>query len=283
MNCRLNEFCKIVMCAAVSTTIEGKSIALVIGNSKYKNSSLDNCVNDSFDLSKVLRRIGFFVTTVIDSDFEAMETAIDRFIEFIDPNAKVIFFFSGHGVQYENQNYLIPCDDDRIQGLSDLKYRAINAQKILDLMSNRNPFLIVFLLDCCRTYDLPNVHKTKSLDTTSKGCTVMATKAGMLIGFASAPGTVAIDHAPNSRNGMFTYHLLQHITRPEEELLMLLTDVSSGVVNDTGGKQQPYIISALNQRGIHLVQKQSGKFSESSKSDIVILIHENHVRLSAFA
>ncbi|CAF1338855.1 unnamed protein product [Rotaria sp. Silwood1] len=103
----------------------------------------------------------------------------------------------------------------------------------------------------------------------------MPAKAGMLIAFACAPGTTANDKAPNGRNGMFTYHLLRHITRPREDLLMLLVDVTDGVVNDTKGKQMPYTTSALTKRGICLAglhtkeMPLTADFGSSSQSTLI--------------
>ncbi|CAF3033305.1 unnamed protein product [Rotaria sp. Silwood2] len=185
-----------------------------------------------------------------------MEKGIDDFSRSIRAGDLVLFFFSGHGVQREEQNYLIPCDDNRIQAFSDLKYRAINAQRTLELMIDNDPFLIVYLLDCCRTYCLPNVPKSKSLSSSSTGMAAMPAKAGMLIAFACAPGTIAADTAPNGRNGMFTYHLLRNITRPGEDITLMLIDVTEGVVNDSKGKQIPYTTSALTKRGICLAPHQ---------------------------
>jgi uncharacterized caspase-like protein len=263
------------MCAAASDSFERRRIALVIGNNRYKQSPLDNCVNDANDLSEALKSIGFLVTSKTDLNCEAMDEEIENFVESIVAGDLVLFFFSGHGVQRDDQNYLIPCDNDRIRGPSDFRHRAINAQRFLDLMSDKDPFVIVYLLDCCRTDELPKMTKSKSLHSPSTGLAAMSAKAGTLIAFACAPGTVAADRAKNGRNGMFTYHLLQNITRPGEEILMLLTDVADGVVNDTNGRQMPYTTSALRQRGIHLATRQKkatqpiSEFDNASESIII--------------
>ncbi|CAF4735971.1 unnamed protein product, partial [Rotaria socialis] len=157
----------------------------------------------------------------------------------------------------------------------DFKHRAINAQRFLDLMSDKNPFVIVYLLDCCRTDMLPNMTKTKASYASSTGLAAMSAKAGTLIAFACAPGAVATDTAKNGRNGMFTYHLLQNITRPEEEITLLLIDVADGVAKDTNERQIPYTTSALRQRGIHLATRQKkatqpiSEFHNASESIII--------------
>ncbi|CAF4268415.1 unnamed protein product, partial [Rotaria sordida] len=77
----------------------------------------------------------------------------------------------------------------------------------------------------------------------------MSAKAGILIAFACAPGTIAADKAPNGY-------------------------VTNGVVNDTKGKQIPYTTSALTQRGICLgspQKKLTPPTEESAKSSQSIL------------
>jgi uncharacterized caspase-like protein len=51
--------------------------------------------------------------------------------------------------------------------------------------------------------------------------------AGSLIGFACAPGTTASDGT--GRNGLYTKHLLQNITKPNQEIQDVLIDVNKGV------------------------------------------------------
>ncbi|CAF2118910.1 unnamed protein product, partial [Rotaria magnacalcarata] len=251
------------MCAAAMTSNPQRKVALVIGNIEYTKCPLQNCVNDADDMSKALKTVGFLVVTKTNLIYEAMEKEIERFVKSIEKGDIVVFFFSGHGVQRKHQNYLIPCDDDRIQDLSDLKYRATNAQRALELMFNRDPFVIVYLLDCCRDYRLPNASSAKNMGRSAKGIAAMSAKAGMLIAFACAPGAIADDKSPNGCNGMFTYHLLPHITLPEEDIFMLLVNVTNGVVKDTKGKQIPYMTSALTQRGICLASFQKETMQSS--------------------
>ena len=45
----------------ISVAYASSRTALVIGNSSYKSSPLDNPVNDASDIAKVLKRLGFDV------------------------------------------------------------------------------------------------------------------------------------------------------------------------------------------------------------------------------
>ncbi|CAF2107403.1 unnamed protein product [Rotaria magnacalcarata] len=246
------------MCAWVSNNTDKRKIALAIGNKNYKQSPLDNSGNDANDLSEALQSIGFVVITKTNLNHEDMGREIDQFIQSIRPNDLVVFFFSGHGVQHEDINYLIPCDNDRIVSMSDFQYRATNVKRMMDVMSDKKPFVIIYLLDCCRTYSSPHMSRSKGTGSAAAGLACMAPNAGMLIAFACAPGTVATDEAPNGKNGMFTYHLLKHLIRPGEDIMISLRHVATGVCNDTRQRQIPHMTCALTWPHVCLASSQKG-------------------------
>ena len=54
---------------------------------------------------------------------------------------------------FKDQNYLIPSDDDYIEG-ENMKDLAFNVQDILNRITEKKPFVTILLLDCCREYHL---------------------------------------------------------------------------------------------------------------------------------
>ncbi|CAF4290930.1 unnamed protein product, partial [Rotaria sordida] len=165
----------------------------------------------------------------------------------------VLFYFAGHGVQWEDQNYLIPKDIPTLDGAA-LNKSAINAQHILDTLSDHNPYVTIFLLNCCRKYHLRNPEvDTRGPDASnskSVGLKAMS-KAGSLIAFACAPGTIAIE-GKGQRNGLFTKHLLKHITTANEDIRMILSDVTDGVIQESKLKQIPFVSGSLSKKNIYL-------------------------------
>ncbi|CAF4071233.1 unnamed protein product [Adineta steineri] len=91
------------------------------------------------------------------------------------------------------------------------------------------------------------------METSSRGMAPMSATGGSLIAFACAPGKTAADAASNGRNGLFTYHLLQHIMKPGENITMLMIDVTNAVAIETHDKQILYTTSSLRSRNIYLV------------------------------
>ena len=152
---------------------------------------------------------------------------------------------------------MIPRDIPTWNG-ADLNRSAVNAQDILNDLSRRKPYVIVFLLDCCRGYHLrnPDVDARDPNASNSKSVGLKAMhKAGSLIAFACAPGTIAIDGS-GQRNGLFTKHLLKHITTSNEDIRMILSDVTKGVTQESESKQIPFQSVSLEERNIYLCQKQ---------------------------
>ncbi|CAF4246728.1 unnamed protein product [Rotaria sp. Silwood2] len=238
--------------AVVST--EHRKLALVIGNNNYTESPLTNCVNDAIDLSNQLAKVGFRVRIEVDANYEDMDNGIKKFMNRIMPDDFVLFFFAGHGVQWEKQNYLIPCDDNLIREFIDLKHQAMNAQRVLELISAKNPFAILFFLDCCRSYWLPSLPRSITSADLSIGMAPMSALADSLIVFACAPEKTAVEiTSSNGRNGVFTYHLLQHLLTPGENITIVMIDVTHAVAKETRNKQIPYTISALRRPDVYLI------------------------------
>src|SRR5467141_3550482 len=88
-----------------------KRVALVIGNGAYQNTTpLINPSNDAFDVADALRRLGFEVVDGRDLDKRAMERLIRQFGVKLAGADVALFFYAGHGLQIEGQNYLVPTD-----------------------------------------------------------------------------------------------------------------------------------------------------------------------------
>ncbi|CAF4974478.1 unnamed protein product, partial [Rotaria sp. Silwood1] len=231
-----------------------RKLALVIGIGKYDHcEELKNPENDANDMSSTLESIDFIVTKKLGLKRAEMKHVIIDFEESIQSNDMVLFYFAGHGIQWEDQNYLIPADTPTLNG-ADLNKCAINAQDILNNLSDRKPYVTIFLLDCCRNYHLRNheldARNTDANDPKSIGLKAMH-NAGSLIAFACAPGTIAID-GREEKNGLFTKHLLKHIFTPNEDIQMILRDVTKGVTQESKSKQIPFVSASLSEREIYL-------------------------------
>jgi hypothetical protein len=222
------------------TAEKGKRTALVIGNSEYQIGSLRNPANDAQDMAGTLGTLGFDVTLKLNAGQEQMEQAISEFGRQLYQGGVGLFYYAGHGVQVGGENYLIPVNAT-IESESDVRYKAVNIGQVLGKMGEARNGLNIVILDACR--DNPFA---KSFRSSSRGLAVVnsASVKGTLVAYATSPGNVASDG--DDRNGLYTKHLLQHISAPGIPVEQVFKRVLQGVERDTNGKQSPWTSSSFS-------------------------------------
>ena len=92
------------MCAAypISTVNTRNKLALVIGINIYEaRNTLKNPENDAQDVAVALRRINFHVKECLHATYTDIESSLKSFIESIEAHDMVLFYFAGHGQQWE--------------------------------------------------------------------------------------------------------------------------------------------------------------------------------------
>src|SRR5436190_4112741 len=94
-----------------SAALAEKRVALVIGNSAYKHAGeLANPRNDADDIASALKVLGIEVIKGLDLDKRGMDSAVLQFSKVLSGAGVGIFFYSGHGLQVNGNNYLVPVD-----------------------------------------------------------------------------------------------------------------------------------------------------------------------------
>lgn len=228
----------LILCA-FSTTANQQRTALVIGNTSYRHlPPLMNPVNDATDMSVKLKSLGFEVISLLDATQEQMDVAVDQFGQRLKTNGGVgLFFYAGHGVQVGGHNYLIPVDAKLTKDFL-VKYQALSADLLLDVMGDAaNPMNIV-ILDACR--DNPFVSSNRSL---TRGLARMNAPTGSIIAYATGKGKVAEDG--EERNSPYTGNLLNYIDQPGLSLEQVFKRVRKAVRKQTGKRQTPWEENSL--------------------------------------
>ncbi len=174
----------------LAATAPEPRVALVIGNSAYQNTPLANPANDARLMAATLRGVGFEVIELIDADQKAMKRAIVEFgdrLETAGSEAVGLFFYAGHGLQVNGENFLVPLSAE-IEREKHVAIEAVSATWVLTQMEyagNRTNFVI---LDACRNN--PLVRRFRS---PARGLARMDAPRGSLIAYSTAPGEVAAD------------------------------------------------------------------------------------------
>ncbi len=218
------------------TPASQQRIALVIGNSAYSSGPLKNPVNDATDMAASLRKLGFKVDLKKNADLETMELAIEDFGNRLKKGGVGLFYYAGHGVQVNGVNYLVPVGA-RINKESDVRYRAVDAGRILDEMANANNGLNIVLLDACRDNPFG-----KTFRSASRGLAIVSNApTGTFISYSTGPGQVARDG--EGRNSPYTQALLQYMQEPAVPIGNVFMKVRQKLRNETG--QVPWELSSL--------------------------------------
>jgi len=221
----------------INSNITHRKLALIIGNSKYKDSPLNNPINDANDLSKNLQKLNFKVHTVLDASKREIVEAINTFSEKLSGYDVGLFFYAGHGMQIKGRNYLIPIEA-QINAASDVEFEAVDVGRLLAKMESYKDKINIVMLDACR-----NNPYSSAFRSSSRGLARVDAPAGSFIAYATAPGRVAADGT--DRNGVFTKHLLRHINTPNITIESLLKRVRIGVMKETDDQQIPWQSSSM--------------------------------------
>ncbi|MBF0186775.1 MAG: SUMF1/EgtB/PvdO family nonheme iron enzyme [Magnetococcales bacterium] len=235
-------------------------VALVIGNGKYQHiSQLDNPINDARDMAAKLETLGFTVLKGLDLDQEAMEGLIGDFTDRLRGKKSTgLFFYAGHGVQIEGENYLIPVDAN-IRAAGQVRYKAVPAGFVLASMEEdrtKNSAINVIILDACR--DNP----FRSFRSTGSGLAPLHAKGGSFIAFATGPGDKAADGS--GRNGTFTKHFLSNVDTPGQDINGLFDKVRRGVFRESNGEQRPWTSNSLLQSFVFATDGNSRESAQDS-------------------
>ena len=213
-----------------------QKFALVIGNGAYTNvTRLNNPVNDANDMEAALKGLGFTVEKVLNGNLSQMESGIVNLKKRLKgaKDSYGFFFYAGHGVQSNGENYLIPVDAN-IQSESFLRRQSISVQEMLDELNDAGNELNVVVLDACR--DNPFPWKRSS----SRGLQVVGNQpADSIIVYATSAGSTAADGT--DRNGLFTSQLLKNLRTPGLEVSEVFRLTGADVTKASERKQIPAI------------------------------------------
>ncbi|MBM3556169.1 MAG: hypothetical protein FJX47_11535 [Alphaproteobacteria bacterium] len=218
-----------------------KRVALIIGNDAYKTlPALNNAVADARAMDRKLKEVGFQTILRTNAGRTEMGRAISEFGGRIgSPDTVGLVFYSGHGIQAFERNWLIPVDA-ALESDVDLQTEALDAQRILSAMDEaRNP-LNILILDACRDNPLPRKGRSAS-----RGLAVVSiAPRGSFIAYSASPNQKADDGNPGS-NGVYTSALLRALDQPGLSIEQVFKQANGAVQRATGGRQVPWFNASI--------------------------------------
>jgi uncharacterized caspase-like protein len=241
--CLLLFFCALALSILWQTapSLADKRVALVIGNSSYQYTpALANPANDAADIAHALAAIGFDVTLKVDVEKRQMDQVVAQFARTAKTADAALFFYAGHGMQFEGRNFLMPVDAE-LQDEVSLRYEMTaldDVKAALQLSSG----VKIMVLDACRNNPLADKFvRSISLSTRDipkvQGYARPEKAQGMIVVYATQADDVAQDGA--GRNSPFSQAFLKEIQEPGLEVGTMFRRIGGDVYAATNGRQSP--------------------------------------------
>jgi len=212
--------------------------ALVIGNQTYDESPLKNPIADAKSMKNALENCGFDVTFATDLDSTKLSETIASYaskVSEVGKNSISFFYYSGHGVQINGKNYMVPLND---KGITDeIKAEGIcyEIDRVFRLVKSSTQIVV---LDACR-----NNPFSSSKAKFQKGLTRISNPSGVtnfMAFFSTSDGATADDG--KGKNSLFTEKLSKHILNDfNTPVSTVFNNVANDVKNETNGKQVPLV------------------------------------------
>jgi formylglycine-generating enzyme required for sulfatase activity len=197
-----------VICALLSgaAPAEAKKLALVIGINSYPNftwanSQLQKAVTDARGVEKKLRDELRFDKVELITDQTALKPTLSdiqfawrALLAHVGPGDTLLFYFAGHGVEFEGQNFLLTRDATFVpHDSAGTKAKALDLQQLFqDLAAKQSDVapdsIGIFVIDACR--ENPKVLKPAPTDSAAAPTTeeyVAHGRGGSVIGAGLAP------------------------------------------------------------------------------------------------
>jgi len=239
-----------VSLSAQSAQPIGSRYALIIGNADYKNITppLPNTVNDAGDIAAALQKLRYQVDIRKNTTINDFDAAIDRFIGNLarNPQNEGFFWYAGHGVQIDGENYLLPVDI-QTDTKNQIERGSYSLNTLLREFERAQNKVNVVILDACRN---------NPLQSTARGVTrglaiVSAVPHDLIIMYSTAAGSTAEDGGKDRRNSPFTEAFLKNINNPEP-IAALLSDITKDTLALTANRQRPFQAGSVIEKNYSL-------------------------------
>ena len=234
------------MLAGWGTSADAKRLALVIGNDSYQSATrLQNARSDARAVANALQRDGFTVTLKEDLTLKAMKEALRSFKEQVSGGDEAVFYYSGHGVQFEGTNYLIPIDLVP-QNEEQVADESVPLQRVLDDLRDQKTRFALAIVDACRD----NPFKGTGRTIAGRGLAPVTAATGQMVLYSAGAGQEALDRLgpqDSDPNGVFTRVLITELTKPGVPADQMLKNVRNQVVSLARGVNHEQVPALYDQ------------------------------------
>ena len=192
----------------------GKRYAIVIGNDDYEHArDLKNPINDANGVGAALKQSGWEVTHVRNVGLRNMLKELKKFCGEAEGAEAALFFYAGHGLEDENENYLLPVDAELAEEDAEvaLELETLALTKVIMKLRDADIKLKTIVLDCCRDNPLDRQWLRGRGRASLAEINQDQLPRGTMVIYSTEPGEPASDGTGN--NSPFTAAFLNRIQK----------------------------------------------------------------------
>jgi hypothetical protein len=230
-----------VLAGIPCSVASNERVALVIGNS-YSGADKVSGRADADAMAKAMCQLGFAVVGPIeDGSPDKMKTALITFRSRIAHARVAVFFFSGHGYQLDNANYLLPFGTTIDPAHPEMPLKLV----MWSLSGAPDTALKLVFLDACRNnWELPVMGggRLGKIPGWKRGLAKHPASAppNTVFGFATETGQTAASGTPDGFSP-YSSALLRSIREPGLKVNQLLDRAHEEVLISTNQLQSPHV------------------------------------------
>ena len=231
-----------------------KRLALVIGNANYDKAELKNPVNDARLIASTLDSLDFDV--ILATNLEDQRSFLNKVREFGSQRDQYdvgFVYYAGHGVQVNNENYLLPTKEV-FESEFDVQDYGVSVQDIMRYLTVKGATGVnILILDACRDNPFEgNWNATRSLK--GGGLAKIPPPTGSLIAFSTDAGMTAADG--KGKNSIYCESLSKNLLKANTEINQVFKNVRTDVLTATNNNQSPVENSKLTGDAFYLLVEQ---------------------------
>lgn len=200
------------------------NFAFIICNENYPDAPVPYALNDGRMFREYCQKtLGIpekNINLYEDATFGNIITAVDKIksiAEAYEGNAKIIFYYAGHGFPDEKKStaYLLPIDGNA----SDITTTGYSLAKLYKELSELNVISAFVFLDAC----FSGTKREDQMLAESRGVAIKVkeeTPQGNLLVFSAAQGDETAHQLEEKHHGLFTYYFLKELQASNGEVEM---------------------------------------------------------------
>lgn len=207
----------------------GKTVLISIGINHYSTNNefkdLNKCINDANEIYRVFEAISPLnlnkeKSIIMVSNKYKSDTTKNKIINSIKDvcnkvadDEKLILFFSGHGHELDNDNYVVPSDCGNVT-----KENLICVNDIVNILENSKAKIKIVLLDSCCSGVIDKYSKGLNEYSFKTMKDYIESAKSTAIISACGKKEIATEESPNSTLSLFTTYLVEALEGKFEAL-----------------------------------------------------------------